>query len=190
MSLSRGMRLAEGQVTLSASLLLFAFWAGPAPVQCSQDHPPWCHISSEVVFPKKDLNHSKGVQMTRWLSDSLSLGGRDKTSFLLSISIKNIPIWGESGRWRLRRTPYHADRLDSTHICLNNPENFQKTSRMDSLEPAHTRSLRKRVGRAERRCMLYGQSGGNQGGGGGDRPRRHSPQSLACKSGGAKLCEF
>ena len=29
-----------------------------------------------------------------------------------------------------------ADHLDSTHICLNNPENRQKTSRMDSLEPS------------------------------------------------------
>ena len=76
MSLSRDMRLAEGQVTLSASLLLFAFWAVLAPVQGSQDHPSWCYISSEVVFPKKDLNHSKGVQMPRWLSDSLRLGGK------------------------------------------------------------------------------------------------------------------
>ena len=29
-----------------------------------------------------------------------------------------------------------ADHLDSTHTCLNNPENHQKTSRMDSLEPS------------------------------------------------------
>ena len=29
-----------------------------------------------------------------------------------------------------------ADHLDSTHICLNNPENHQKTSRMDSPEPS------------------------------------------------------
>ena len=28
-----------------------------------------------------------------------------------------------------------ADNLDSTHICLNNPENRQRTSRMDSLDP-------------------------------------------------------
>ena len=31
-------------------------------------------------------------------------------------------------------SPRPADHLDSTHICLNNPENHQKTSRMDSLE--------------------------------------------------------
>ena len=29
-----------------------------------------------------------------------------------------------------------ADCLDSTHICLNYPENCQKTSRMDSPEPS------------------------------------------------------
>ena len=52
------MRLAEGQVTLSVSLLLFAFWAVLAPVQRSQDHPSWRYISSEVVIPKKEPNHS------------------------------------------------------------------------------------------------------------------------------------
>ena len=29
-----------------------------------------------------------------------------------------------------------ADHLDSTHICLNNPENCQKTGRRDSPEPS------------------------------------------------------
>ena len=29
-----------------------------------------------------------------------------------------------------------ADHLDSTHTCLNNPENHQKTSRTDSPEPS------------------------------------------------------
>ena len=32
--------------------------------------------------------------------------------------------------------PRPAHGLDSTHICLNNPENHQKTSRTDSLEPS------------------------------------------------------
>ena len=31
-------------------------------------------------------------------------------------------------------SPRPADHLDSTHTCLNNPENCQKTSRMDSLK--------------------------------------------------------
>ena len=29
-----------------------------------------------------------------------------------------------------------ADHLDSTYTCLNNPENHQKTSRTESLEPS------------------------------------------------------
>ena len=33
-------------------------------------------------------------------------------------------------------SPCPADHLDSTHVCLNNPENRQKTNRMDSLEPS------------------------------------------------------
>ena len=33
-------------------------------------------------------------------------------------------------------SPCPANRLDSTHNGLNNPENCQKTSRMDSLEPS------------------------------------------------------
>ena len=43
----------------------------------------------------------------------------------------------EHGRWQRRRmlgSPRPADHLYSTHICLNNLENHQKTSRMDSLE--------------------------------------------------------
>ena len=33
-------------------------------------------------------------------------------------------------------SPRPADRLDSTHICLIYPDNHQKTSRTDSLEPS------------------------------------------------------
>ena len=33
-------------------------------------------------------------------------------------------------------SPLPADHLDSTHICLNNPENGQKTTRTDSPEPS------------------------------------------------------
>ena len=42
------------------------------------------------------------------------------------------------GRWQHRRTlgsPRPANHIDSTHTCLNNPENCQKT-RMDSPEPS------------------------------------------------------
>ena len=33
-------------------------------------------------------------------------------------------------------SPCPADHLDSTHTCLNNPENRQKTSRIETLEPS------------------------------------------------------
>ena len=33
-------------------------------------------------------------------------------------------------------SPHPADHLDSTQICLNNPENHRKTSKMGSLEPS------------------------------------------------------
>ena len=36
-------------------------------------------------------------------------------------------------------SPYPADHLDSTHIYLNSPGNFQKTRRMDFLEPTTNR---------------------------------------------------
>ena len=67
-------------------------------------------------------------------------------------------------RWRRRGTlgsPRPADHLDSTHICLNNPENCQKTSRMDSLEP----SLDKRPteeGRKGREAARATQTGGKE----------------------------
>ena len=76
----------------------------------------------------------------------------------------------EIGRWWHRRTlgsPSPANRLDCLdHICLNNPEKHQKTSRMDSLEPSiDKRGPQKRVGRAERQCMLPGLEGGSRAGG-------------------------
>ena len=43
------------------------------------------------------------------------------------------------GRWRRRRTLSSlspVDHLDSTHTCLNNPENHQKTNRTESPEPS------------------------------------------------------
>ena len=33
-------------------------------------------------------------------------------------------------------SPCPAEHLDSTHICLNNPENHKKTSRTDTPEPS------------------------------------------------------
>ena len=84
-------------------------------------------------------------------------------------------------------SPRPADHLDSTHICLNNPENRQKSSRMDSLEPS-----------GDKRPMEEGRKGGEvvldtrtgRRGGRGSLPCKAEPLSLACKSGGAGLCEF
>ena len=76
MSLSRDTNPAEGQVTLKEALWLLGFWAVLASVQCSQGRPSWRYISSEVVVPRKELHHGKGVQMPGWLSYSLHFGGQ------------------------------------------------------------------------------------------------------------------
>ncbi|XP_072828386.1 disintegrin and metalloproteinase domain-containing protein 21-like [Vicugna pacos] len=87
MSLSRGTQLAESQVTRRTALLLLGFWAMLAPVQCSQGHPSWRYISSEVVIPRKEFHHGKGVQMPGWLSYSLYFGGQRHVMHMKS---KNI----------------------------------------------------------------------------------------------------
>ncbi|XP_006750781.1 disintegrin and metalloproteinase domain-containing protein 21-like [Leptonychotes weddellii] len=70
------MRLAKGQVTMRALLLLLALWARLAPVQGSQGRPSWRYISSEVIIPRKELHHGKGFQLPSWLSYSLHFGGK------------------------------------------------------------------------------------------------------------------
>ena len=81
-------------------------------------------------------------------------------------------------------SPGPADRVDSTHICLNNPQNRQKTSRTETLEPS-----------VEERPTEEGRKGGEavryldwrEGAGAveGQPPGKAEPLSLACKSGGA-----
>ncbi|XP_008581087.1 PREDICTED: disintegrin and metalloproteinase domain-containing protein 21-like [Galeopterus variegatus] len=70
------MRLAEGQVILKAAVWLLGFWALLAPVQSSQGRPSWRYVSSEVVIPRKEMHHGKGVQVPGWLSYSLRFGGQ------------------------------------------------------------------------------------------------------------------
>ena len=87
--------------------------------------------------------------------------------------------------------PRPADHLiDLIHICINNPENRQKTSRMDSPEP----SVDKRPteeGRKGREVVHATWTGGREPG-----PWRGSPPgkveslSLACKSRRDGLHEF
>nr|XP_055195389.1 disintegrin and metalloproteinase domain-containing protein 21-like [Nyctereutes procyonoides] len=72
----QGVRLAEGRDTMRELLLLLVLWAGLAPTQGSQGRPSWRYVSSEVVIPRKELHHGKGVQMPGWLSYSLHFGGK------------------------------------------------------------------------------------------------------------------
>uniref|UniRef100_A0A8C0M297 ADAM metallopeptidase domain 21 n=1 Tax=Canis lupus familiaris TaxID=9615 RepID=A0A8C0M297_CANLF len=58
----KGVRLAEGPVSMRVLLLLLVLWAGLAPTQGSQGHPSWRYVSSEV--------------MPGWLSYSLHFGGK------------------------------------------------------------------------------------------------------------------
>ena len=87
-------------------------------------------------------------------------------------------------------SPHPADHLDSTHICLNNPENHLKTNRKDCPEPSVDKGPWKRVGRVERLCVLHRLAGGSWGSGRAAHGARQSPRSLACKSGGARLRAF
>ena len=63
-------------------------------------------------------------------------------------------------------SPRPADHLDSTYTCLNNPENRQKTSRMESPEPStderHTEEGRK-GGEAVRAPRTGGREPGRRG---------------------------
>ena len=79
-----------------------------------------------------------------------------------------------------------AGHLDSTHTCLNNPKNRQKTSRMESPEPS-----------ADERPMEEGRKGGEAVRATrtgrkepGQPTGQAEPPSLACKSGGAGWSVF
>ncbi|XP_076984459.1 disintegrin and metalloproteinase domain-containing protein 29-like [Tamandua tetradactyla] len=73
----RGMKLAEGQGTLSGGpFLLLGLWALLGPVQCSQGRPLWRYISSEVVIPRKQMYQGKDIQVPGWVSYSLKFGGQ------------------------------------------------------------------------------------------------------------------
>ena len=75
------------------------------------------------------------------------------------------------------------DHLDSTHTCLNNPENRQKTSRMDSLEPsADERPMEE--GRKGGEVVCPTRTGGRELGAEGQPTDKAEPLSLACKGGG------
>ena len=81
------------------------------------------------------------------------------------------------GTWQRRRTlgsPHPADHLDSIHTCLNNPENHQKTSRTDSLEPsAHKRPTEE--GRKGGEVVCAKRTGGREPGQMGSPPAKQRP---------------
>ena len=63
-------------------------------------------------------------------------------------------------------SPRPADHLFSTYTCLNNPENRQKTSRTDSLEPSadeRTTEEGRKGGEAVRAPWTGGREPGQKG---------------------------
>ena len=82
-----------------------------------------------------------------------------------------------------RRTlgsPCPADHLDSTYTCLNNPENHQKTSRTDSLEPSVDERSTEEGGEAVRATRTGGREPGQRG----SPPAKQSPRVWLAKAEG------
>ena len=94
------------------------------------------------------------------------------------------------GRWWHRRTlgsPHPADHLDSIHTCLNNPENHQKTSRMEFLEPSvDERPMGE--GRKGSEAAHTTQTGGREPGWRGSLPASRAPESGLQKRRGRMEC--
>ena len=83
-----------------------------------------------------------------------------------------------------------ADGLDSTHICLSNPEDRQKTSRMDSPEPRVNKRPTEE-GRKGIEVVHTTRTGRRElGRWRGSLPGKAEPLSLAHKNRGAGLHEF
>ena len=90
-----------------------------------------------------------------------------------------------------RRTlgsPHPGDHLDSTHICLNNPENCQKTSRMESPE-ASVDERPTEEGTEGIEAVHAPWTGRRELGRRGGRPAKQSPQVwLAEAEGPDRVC--
>ena len=71
-------------------------------------------------------------------------------------------------------SPRPADHLDSTHTCLNNPENHQKTSNMDSPEPSIDERPTEK-GRKGGEAVRTTWTGGREPGQRGSPPAKQSP---------------
>ena len=69
-----------------------------------------------------------------------------------------------------------TDHLDSTHICLNNPENCQKTSRTDFPEPSIDKRPMEEGGEVVHAAQTGGRElGGEVGGWRGSLPGKAEP---------------
>ena len=68
-----------------------------------------------------------------------------------------------------------ADHLDSTYTCLNNPENHQKTSRTESLEPSADERPTEE-GRKGGEAVRAPRTGGREPGQRGGPPAKQSPR--------------
>ena len=75
------------------------------------------------------------------------------------------------------------DHLDSTHTCLNNPENRQKTSRTDSLEPS-TVERPTEEGRKGSEAVRPPRTDGREPGQRGSPPAKQSPRVWLAKAEG------
>ena len=101
-----------------------------------------------------------------------------------SVSQKSTNL--ERGRWQHRRTLgslLPADHLDSTNTCLNNPENHQKTSRTDSLEPREDERPTEE-GRRGGEVVHTTRTGGREPGWRGSPPAKQSPGVWLAKAEG------
>ena len=76
-----------------------------------------------------------------------------------------------------------ADHLDSTYTWLNNPENHQKTSRMESLEPS-TDKRPTEEGRKGGEVVRAPWTGGREPGQRGGPLAKHSPRVWLAKAEG------
>ena len=85
-------------------------------------------------------------------------------------------------------SPRPADHLDSTHTCLNNPENRQKTNRTDSPEPSVDKRSTEE-GRKGGEAVCATLTGGREPGGRWPTGKAETP-GLACKDGGAGRSVF
>ena len=94
------------------------------------------------------------------------------------------------GRWQRRRmlgSPRPVDHLDSTHTYLNNPENSQKTSRTDSLEPSVDKKSTEE-GRKGGEAMRDTLTGRRELGWGAVRQQSRAPESGLQKWRGRMEC--